>query len=309
MPFESRVYCHKITFDIPDQDFDNLLAYEGAKFREFDLPVLSTMLDYIDDVSGTNYSGHFGRQVFADFEVDENGETPQVEQFQALLDDFFIDARRAVAIIPEVFRFGGRHDVEMVALYDSGTRSGRVYRTLVYGDDDFLIATGKAGIYSIFHREGGELQRVDAEMPRALRIKIDHDREVRSDHRMSRRQITMSKDIKGVREWVSTLVPLDIKVPTVDVTGHFLAEQLPEGARPVLKHRSFIVADHGRDVGLSITFQSEGEFGTKWFVDGKREQLLKNIDVDGGMNGNLNDRILRQLPNDVAMPGIRIPRP
>jgi hypothetical protein len=309
MTLEPKIYRHSITFDIPDDDFDNLLGYEGANYREFDLPVLSTMLDQIEDVSNTNYDGHFGSQIFADFDVDEDGGTPQVAQFQALIEDFLVDARRLKKIIPEVVKFGGRHDVELVALYDNRNPNGRAYRELIYSDDDFLIATDPGNSFSIFHREGGELQRVDTEMPRAILVKIQHDREQRSFDRMKRKQITMSKDIKGVREWVSSLVPLDVKVPTVDVSGHFLAEQLPEGARPVLKHRSFIIADSGRDMGVSVTFQSDGEFGTKWYTDGAREQVLKGISESNGANGRLNTWILRQLPNDVGMPGLRTVKP
>jgi hypothetical protein len=307
MTLEPRIYRHSITFDIPDDDFDNLLGYEGANYREFDLPVLSTMLDYIDGVSNANYSGHFGAQVFADFEVDDDGKTPQVTQCQALIEDFLVDARRLKNTIPEIVKFGGRHDVELASLFDDSGK--RVSRKLVYGDDDFLIATGIGNGFSIFHREGGELQRVDTEMPRAILVKIQHDREQRSFDRMSRKQITMSKDIKGVREWVSSLVPLDVKVPTVDVSGHFLAEQLPEGARPVLKHRSFIIADSGREMGVSVTFRSDGEFGTKWYTDGAREQLLKSIAESNGANGRLNTWILRQLPDDVGMPGLRTVKP
>ncbi len=309
MTLEPKIYRHSIAFEIPVDDFDNILGYEGANYREFNLPVLSTMLDQIDGAASTNYDGHFGTQVFADFDLDEDGQTPQVAEFQALIEDFLVDARRMKDIMPEVVEFGGRHDVELAALYDDTNRNGRTYRELVYGDDDFLIATSIGETFSIFHREGGELQRVDAEMPRAIRQKIEHDREQRSFHRTKRKEITMSKDIKGVREWVSTLVPLDVKVPTVDVSGHFLAEHIPEGARPVLNHRSFIIADSGREMGVSVTFHSEGEFGTKWYTDGAREQILKSIAESNGANGRLNAWILRQLPDDVAMPGLRIARP
>lgn len=304
MTLEPKIYRHSITFEIPDEDFDNILGYESANYREFELPVLSTMLDQIDGVDSSNYSGHFGRQVFADFDVDDDGQTPQVAEFQALIEDFLVDARRLKDIIPEVVRFGGRHDVELVAQYDNKKRSGRAYRELVYGDDDFLIATAANGQFSIFRREGGELQRLDVEMPKAIRQKIAYDRDRRSFHRTKRKQITMSKDIKGVREWVSTLVPLDVKVPTVDVSGHPLAGELPHGARPLLGHAKFIVADSGPEMGVSVTFRSEGEVGTKWFLDDRREQILKSIAESNGANGRLNNWILRQLPNDVAAPGL-----
>jgi hypothetical protein len=315
MTFEPKIYRHSITFEIPDEDFDNILGYESANYREFELPVLSTMLDQIDGVDSSNYSGHFGRQVFADFDVDDDGQTPQVADFQELIDDFLIDARRLQAIIPEVMTFGGRHDVELVALYGRSTRNGRTYRDgrtyreLVYGDDDFLIATGADDGFSIFHREGGELQRLDVDMPPAIRQKISHDRDQRSFHRSKRKQITMSKDIKGVREWVSTLIPLDVKVATVDISDHPLAGELPNGARPLLKHAKFIVADTGPEMGVSVTFVSEGEVGTKWFLDDRREQIMKSIAESNGANGRLNNWILRQLPDDVAVPGLRIARP
>jgi hypothetical protein len=307
MTLEPKIYRHSITFEIPDDDFDNILGYEGANYREFDLPVLSTMMDYIDGVSDANYSGHFGTQVFADFDVDDDGRTPQVATCQKLIEDFIVDARRLKVIMPEIVKFGGRHDVEIATLFDDNGK--RVSRKLIYGDDDFLIATGLGNSFSIFHREGGELQRVDTEMPRAILHKIQRDREERSFHRSKRKQITMSKDIKGVREWVSKLVPIDVKVPTVDISDHVLAEHLPEGARAVLRHPKFIVADSGREMGVSVTFQSDGELGTKWFLDGSREQLLKNIDQENGMNGRVFTWILRQLPNDVGMPGLRTARP
>jgi hypothetical protein len=302
MTLAPRICRQSIAFDIPDDDFDNILAYDSANYREFKLPVLSTMLDYIEGVSGTDYSGHYGAQVFADFEVDDEGKTPQLAQFQQLLEEFLIDARRLKNIMPEVVTTGGRHDVEAALLFDENGK--RVSRRLIYGDDDFLISTASGTSFSIFHRKGGQLQRVDTSMPAALVLKIHVDREDRSFDRKSKRQITMSKDIKGIREWVSTLIPLDIKVPTVDVAGHFLAGQLPEGTRPVLKHRSFIVADSGREIGVSITFQSEGEFGTKWYTDGAREQILKSIQQSVGATGRLNAWILRQLPDDVGMPGL-----
>jgi hypothetical protein len=308
MPITPFVYRHSITFEIPLEDFKNILDFESANWREFELPTLSTMLDQIDGVDRAEYSGHFGSQVFADFDVDENGETPQVAKAQALIEDFIIDVARVKAIMPEIMTSGGRHDVKLAALYDNKSRSGRAYRHLIYCDDDFLIATGESNTYSIFHREGGELQRVDAEMPKSVLHKIKLDRHERSFDRSKRKEITMSKNIKGVREWVSTLVPLDVKVPTVAITEHPLAEHLPDGARPVIRHNKFIVADHGRDVGVSVTFSSGGEIGTKWFTDSARKQILERIDPSGN-NGQINGWILRQLPNDVAMPGLQVRHP
>jgi hypothetical protein len=302
MPFESRVYRHDISFEIPDDEFLNLLHYDEANYREFDLPVLSTMLDYIEGAHEANYSGHFGAQVFAGFDVDNTGKTPQVAAFQALLDDFFVDVRRIAAIIPEIMTSKGRHNVELAELFDENDNQAR--RELVYCDDDFLISTGAGDGFSIFHREGGELQRVDAEMPRSVYVKIQRDRDERSFDRRERKQITMSKDIKGVREWVVTLVPLDVKVPSVDVSDHPLSAQLPDGSRAVLAHPKFIVADSGRDLGVSITFASEGEYGTKWFTDEARKGILKQIVQSQGSHGLLSGWILRQLPSDVEAPGM-----
>jgi hypothetical protein len=62
-------------------------------------------------------------------------------------------------------------------------------------------------------------------------------------------------------------------------------------------------------MGVSVTFQSDGEFGTKWYTDGAREQVLKGISESNGANGRLNTWILRQLPDDVGMPGLRTVKP
>lgn len=305
MPYHPNVYSQRISFEIPEDDFMNLLNYEMANLREFDLPVLSTMLDTIDGVSDSNYSGHFGSQVFSELDVDENGATPQVAAYQALLDDFFMDARRIRALMPELLEFP-RHDLHSLML-DRDPENGmrRALRSFLYGDDDFLISTGEDDeTVTIFHREGGELGMVDAKMPLSVVRKIASDRDRRSFDSFKRKPITMSRDLPGVREWVSKIVPIDIRVPTLDASSHHLAEHLPEGARPVLLHRKFIIADSGKDVGISVSFISEGEPGTKWFTDAARRQILDSIAHSDGHMGRFNTWMLRQLPDDVERPGL-----
>jgi len=305
MPFPSTVHSHRISFEIPTEDFYNLLNCETANYREFDLPELSSMLDAIDGVSDTEYNGHFGAHISSSFDVDEDGQTPQMAEFQAILDDFFADARRIAAIMPEVMIFP-RHDLHDVVLQrepDAGAR--RALRTFLYSDDDFLIATGEDDeTVTILHREDGKLGAVDARMPLSVLRVIAADRDRRSFDRSKRKPITMSRDLKGVRQWVQQHVELDIRIPTVDAGDHPLAPHLPDGARVVLSHRKFLVADHGRDVGLSVTFVSEGEPGTKWFVDAARRDLLWNIERSSGQLGGVNGWILRQLPTDVEQPGL-----
>ncbi|NTF17807.1 hypothetical protein G6L37_05290 [Agrobacterium rubi] len=305
MPFPASVYSHRISFEIPAEDFLNLLNYETANYREFDLPVLSSMLDRIDGVDDTNYSGHFGSQVFSEFDVGEDGQTPQITEYQALLDEFFTDARRIATIMPELMIFP-RHDLHDVMLKrEPDARSRRALRSFLYGDDDFLIATGENDeTVTIFHREGGELGMVDAIMPISVARLIASDRRTRSFHRSERKPITMSRDINSVRQWVQKQVGLDIRLPTVDVSDHHLAAHIPDGGRAVLSHRKFILADGGRDVGLSVTFISEGAPGTMWFVDESRRSILWNIERSGGALGSLNGWILRQLPRDVEQPGL-----
>lgn len=306
MPFPATVYSQRISFEIPVEIFRNLLNYESANYREFDLPVLSTMLDTIPGVGDTNYSGHFGSQISADFDVDEDGQTPQVAEFQAMLDDFFLHARRIADIMPEMVTFP-RSDLDNVMLDrepepEPGHR--HALREFIYGDDDFLIATGNDNeTVTIFHREGGQLGAVDAQIPLSVHQVIEADRYARSFDSFKAKPITMSKDLKGVRKWVQTHVELDIRLPTVGVEEHDLAGHLPEGARPVLAHRKFIVSDCGRDTGLSVTFMSEGEPGTKWFVDDARRSVLWNIERANGVLGGVNGWILRQLPYDVENPG------
>lgn len=305
MPFPATVYRQRISFEIPVEIFRNLLSYEAANHREFDLPVLSTMLDTITGVDDTDYNGHFGSQISADFDVGEDGKTPQVAEFQAMLDDFFLHARRIADIIPEMMTFP-RHDLHELSL-DKEPEPGyrRSLRSFIYGDDDFLISTGEDDeTVTIFHRENGSLGMVDAKIPLSVWKTIAEHRNTRSFDRSKRKPITMSKDLKGVRKWVQTHVELDIRLPTVEVEGHDLAGHLPEGARPVLAHKKFIVSDCGRDTGLSVTFMSEGEPGTKWFVDDARRSVLWNIERANGVLGGVNGWILRQLPYDVEHPGV-----
>lgn len=310
MAFPTTVYCHRISFEIPDNEFRNVLDYETADGREFDLPSLSTMLDLIPGVDGTDYSGHYGAQVFAEFEVDENGQTPQVAEFQALLEDFLIDARRIRAVMPEIMDFP-RHNVPVAELDMEPEPGWRVaLRKFLYGDDDFLIATSEdRDQVSIFHRAGGELERLDATIPQSVLRVIHADRMERSFHPMSRKPITMSKDMTRVRRWVSSLIPLDVKLPSVDVADHPLADDLPRDTRPVLRNPKFVVSDGGPDLGLAVSFVSEGEVGTKWFTDEARRSILRQIEDAGGNLGRLSGWLLTQLPPDVERPGLyRAPR-
>lgn len=299
MPYPASVTRHDICFEIPVEEFRNLLDYEEADWRAFSLPTLSTILDGIDGVSGTEYNGHFGSNIFVTLDVDDDGETPQIAQVQRILDEHFADVRRVADIMPQLL-VSGRHTIEEWAQY---YRGGEVKRTMLYSDDQFLISDSMHDhTIAVFYKEGGETRM--REIPRVAGILdlIGSDRHQRSFDVHKRKEITLSRDIPKVRMRIANYLSLPEptkempSVAPIDVSRHFLKETLPPGAVPIYAHPLFIVADSGERTGLSVTFRSDGESGAKWFTDGARKQIIETIAKDVG---SIDRWMRKQLPEDL----------
>lgn len=310
MPYPVSIDRQQMSFEIPRDDFLNLLNFEEANWLEFELPTLSTILDKIPGVSNTEYNGHFGSHVFATFDLDDDGEVPQLEEFQQRLDEHFADVRRVAHLMPALVA-SPRSLVH--EYYQEDENGKRVLRTMLYSDDQFMIADSMIPhTIALFYKEDGVPKM--KEMPRVAGIldMIDEDQRERSSNKLARNEMTLSRDISKVRARIGKHIQLaDVPYPkpaalrAVDVSNHFLALDIPNAGKPLFAHRLFVVADSGPNTGLSVTFRADGEVGTKWFMDGARDQIIEGLQTDVP---RLTRFILSGLPDDLEGPEGSSPR-
>lgn len=306
MPYPATVTRQDMCFEIPSEEFLNLLHFEGADWRQFELPTLSTILDRIDGVANADYNGHFGSYVYAQFELDENNEVPQLVEFQERLEEFFTDVRRTADLMPALLA-AGKSGVGEYAQFDE--KGNTVKRKLLYSDEQFMISDSMhEHSIAVFYKEGGLPKMKEIHRVSGILDLIHADRQERSFDRHSRKEITLSRDIPKVRMRVAKHLnlpdlPKMVPAPTpVDISSHFLKGELPSGAVPIYSQPLFIIADSGKDMGVSITFKSDGEVGTKWYTDGAREQIIQNV---GEVDRSAVERwVLRQLPVDLDGPEV-----
>ena len=163
MPFKKTTLRKTVSFEIPQDRFVQILDYDSVNFKEFDLPSISTVLDQIDGVSNTEYSGHYGSHVFADFEADEDGTYPQIEEFETVLEDMIEDVRRISTTFPELVDSPRQNIPEL--LLDDDERGHRRFLSFVYSGEDVLVAAGsEPREVKLFFRSGDTTRWVDRRM-------------------------------------------------------------------------------------------------------------------------------------------------
>lgn len=280
MPLPARTYSHKVAIDIPVEDFKLILLQESVDaYREFEFPDLTELLSGMADVGDVEYNGHFGSAIYATFDLDDDGEKPQLDLFIEKIEAFIEDLRRAQRIIPDLFVYP-RHTIEKYAL-EGGPRK------LIYSHPDFLLTdSNDDDTVTVFHLKDGEPAMTDVHAP-AIRDTLFADVDLRSFDPHKRKVVNISRDIPKVD---ATILPHIASAAEIrhrqeetrqrpakaapDFSGHYLLDDIPAGAIPIHAGTKWIVADSGPEIGASITFRTQGESGSKYFVGPARDQLL-----------------------------------
>jgi hypothetical protein len=316
MPLPTRTYNHRVAIDIPVEDFKLILNEESIMFyREFEFPDLTEMLGGIDDVGDVEYNGHFGSAIYATFDLDDDGEKPQLEVFVEKIETFIEDLRRVDRFMPDLLAFP-RHQIEKYQQEDADGEAR--LRKLIYSHPDFVLSDHvDDDVVTVFHLKNGEPAMTDVNAP-AIRDALFADLDVRSFNPHKRKVVNLSRDLSEVDAVIlpHILSPAKMKrvratsavpVPkeTADFSSHFLFADLPARAVPMHAAAKWIVADSGPEIGTSITFRTDGEAGHKYFTDGARQQLL---DLAQGNPAGLDKWIRMALPEDLDGPASTLRR-
>ncbi|WP_327211283.1 hypothetical protein [Rhizobium leguminosarum] len=315
MPLPTRTYSHRVAIDIPVEDFNLVLKQEAISFyREFELPNLTGMLGGIDDVGDVEYDGHFGSAVHATFDLDDDGEKPQLDAFVEKIETFIEDLRRVDRFMPDLFEYP-RHEIDKYQEMEDGKVRRR---NLIYSHPDFVLCDSvDDDVVTVFHLRNGEPAMTDVNAP-AIRDALFADLDMRSFDPHKRKAVNLSRDLPEVDAVILPHIVSPVKMKRIratsgapaqkeatDFSSHFLFDDLPAGAVPLHAAAKWIVADSGPEIGTSITFRTDGEAGHKYFTEGARQQLL---DLARGNPGGLDNWIRMALPEDLDGPAAALRR-
>lgn len=285
MALPTRTTSHSVAVDIPEEDFFLILRQESIdSYHELDFPDLTAMLGGIDGVHDVEYNGHFGSAIYATFDLDDDGEKPQMDVFLASIETFIEDLRRVKRVAPGVLDYP-RHRLEEYLQDDE--QGHQRPRKIIYSHPDFIVTDHlDDDVISVLHLLNGKPSITDINAP-AIRDALFADHDVRSLDRRNRKVVNVSRNMPGVdavvRPHVQPRPRVDVGLrPSAkgsgamqaDFSSHFLFDDLPNDAVAVHAAARWLVADSGPTVGASITFRTEGEVGTKYFLSGAREQVL-----------------------------------
>lgn len=310
MPLPARTFAHRVAIDVPVEDFKLVLAQESIDhYFEFEFPELTEMLEGMEDVSEVEYNGHFGSALYATFELDENGDKPQLDLFIENVETYIEDLRRVDRLMPDLFVFP-RHRLQHYLQEDREGGTGA--RKLIYSHPEFVLSdSADDDVVTVFYLKDGVPAMKDVHAP-DLRDMLFADRDARSFDPHKRKAVNLSRGIETVDAVILSHIMSPAQArrvlssaeapkprPVADFSAHFLIADVPEGATPLHAAEKWIVADSGPAVGASITFRSEGEAGAKYFTDGARDQLLGLAEKNPA---GLDKWIRRTLPDDLDGP-------
>jgi hypothetical protein len=292
MRYHAESFRRDYGFNVTDEELLSLLAVEGLNCQLKDHTALSTYLDTLPGISGSEYDGHYGGRVYASVSTEEgDGEWEwRLGMVDRAIGYFMDDARRLVKYFPSVV--SGDYDTDNDL-------------SMIYSDENFVLLKDGDGTVLVGHADGiKRLQSADFILDT---VSVDvHERRHLEDENIWL-PVNPSRELADVRKWVASFVDLPTvsELPTISVESRWLSMHVPSDSRPIWANDDFILSEKGEN--LAATFKTRDSTGTKYYIDAARDQLMEMV-REANANSVSGSRLAKYLETQVGSDLARAPK-